>query len=176
MDRSDIYAKPTGEGRCSRAAARFSPGASNATTGTPKVAPSSDDMAPPKECPGETVNDGEAESTDALTYDPDIRIRVHVGHIVIQILHITSVSDVILDSAYCTHSGKIVKEALFCQSLLQTVGVTLVTARMASADRRPRRPHTSAAAREHQVVVQLVLCHCWTSVASYPPGRGSFDR
>lgn len=40
-----------GEGRCKRVAASFSPGASNATTGEPKVAPSREAIDPPRECP-----------------------------------------------------------------------------------------------------------------------------
>lgn len=41
----------TGEGKCSRPAAIFSPGDSIATTGTPNVTPSRDARAPPNECP-----------------------------------------------------------------------------------------------------------------------------
>lgn len=41
----------TGEGRWSLKAASFSPGASKATTGTPKVAPVNDANAPPREWP-----------------------------------------------------------------------------------------------------------------------------
>ena len=47
----DIFTELTGDGRWSRDAASFSPGASNATTGTPKVAPNSEVREPPNECP-----------------------------------------------------------------------------------------------------------------------------
>jgi len=40
-----------GKGRCRRLAANRSPGASNATAGSPYVAPSKLAKAPPKECP-----------------------------------------------------------------------------------------------------------------------------
>jgi hypothetical protein len=40
-----------GKGRCSREAASFSPGDSNATAGNPYVAPNKLAIAPPKECP-----------------------------------------------------------------------------------------------------------------------------
>ena len=39
----------TGEGKCNRCAASFSPGDSNATAGTPNVTPNSDASAPPAE-------------------------------------------------------------------------------------------------------------------------------
>jgi len=47
----------TGEGRCSRPAAILSPGASNATTGAPKVTPKRDARAPPKEWPNDTISE-----------------------------------------------------------------------------------------------------------------------
>ena len=39
----------TGDGRCSRAAASFSPGASKATTGAPNVTPIREERDPPRE-------------------------------------------------------------------------------------------------------------------------------
>lgn len=48
-----------GKGRCSREAASFSPGDSNATAGNPYVAPNKLASAPPKECPtSQTLADG----------------------------------------------------------------------------------------------------------------------
>ena len=48
-----------GRGRCSREAASFSPGDSNATAGNPYVAPNKLASAPPKECPtSQTLADG----------------------------------------------------------------------------------------------------------------------
>ena len=41
----------TGDGKCSRVAARRSPGASKATTGAPKVTPISEARDPPSEWP-----------------------------------------------------------------------------------------------------------------------------
>lgn len=47
----DITEKLTGEGRCRRRAAIFSPGDSNATTGAPNVTPTSAARPPPRLCP-----------------------------------------------------------------------------------------------------------------------------
>ena len=65
---SAVLGDITGDGRWRRDAASFSPGASNATTGTPKVAPRRDAIEPPRECPGTYyINANSAEAHETCT-------------------------------------------------------------------------------------------------------------
>jgi hypothetical protein len=55
MPRVNVIRNLMGDGRWRRDAASLSPGASNATTGAPRVAPRSDAGDPPRECSTNTI-------------------------------------------------------------------------------------------------------------------------
>ena len=81
----------TGVGRCRRVAASFSAGASNATTGTPNVAPTSEASEPPREWPDTApVSTISPSYIGRHTREPDIGVWVHVCYIIIEILRYVS--------------------------------------------------------------------------------------
>jgi hypothetical protein len=83
----------TGEGKCKREAASFSGGASNDTTGAPKVRPIIDAREPPRECPERykllesSTQTLSREYHSTPTNYPDTCTRVQVSYVIVEILY-----------------------------------------------------------------------------------------
>jgi hypothetical protein len=105
----------TGDGRWSRDAASFSPGASNATTGTPKVAPRSEAREPPRECPITYYiyeHDLIKGMKGVRTNKPYVGIWIHICYIVVKILQTSLRNDCDTMGHKCTHSANCIKKAI----------------------------------------------------------------
>jgi hypothetical protein len=116
-----------------------------------------------------------AQKRRECTNKPNVGVRVHVCHVIIQVLETENDHHDQLELHRAYRANR-VEQTLFYQTLLQATLITFPSSSMTIADRRPCRPDLGTAAGKEQIIVEFVLLPRRSLAACYPRPGGSFDR
>ena len=101
-------------------------------------------------CPKSDADKGSQCTTQGVSDDPDVRVRVQIGDVIVEV-----------------HSDRI-EQRFFDEAFLQAALVASVSSRMAIAHGSPGRPDFGATAGEEDVIVQFVFFNRRTAVSDEP--------